>query len=663
MVGRVSMRDREWVAKAFYLGNSENLSQQDRDRRYFSSAALKFTDSSLGGNFCINPVPQFTPSADIRVTPFFVDKEASDLHSWDSQGRFYSEAFDDNAQVIHMRFGVPKFNSLTTFFTGFYNTEAGQIARTGRAGGLFYTVGRAVGAVVAMAAWELVIFGMVVHAIKFLVGKPTTKYYYLKPTMPVYWTAVTNMVNQISVNKGMIPRLGSDEVVNSMGNPYYMSAEERKQFAVLGDGLFREDGSVDVYSVSTRAQRRARVRQEARQRAIENGLDMQSIVDETLKAGLADPSTRKRYLEDAQKAWYSSSLGESEVTTVDGQGNKTTTTVIDNVPEQTMGPDGNPDPNNPTREGYFSKLWGSYIAELQDGSAFASFRVDSTGPISESFSSSVAESEIAQKINGMSSSSRSTTFNLANGNLVGGAIGDVLGGVVSAAKDLVQGALDTIQVSGLASLAGGAFVDIPKRWESSSVSLPRASYTVKLISPYGNPISQLINIDIPLCMLLAGAMPLSTGPQSFTSPFLVELYDRGRCQTRLGIIDSLSITRGTSNLGFTNRGRALAVDVSFSVMDLSSIMHMPITSGFSLNPTKAFFSDDNSFTDYMNILGGVGLEDQIYESNKLFLRATQQMAHWKSFFSASHVAQTLGDNTLLPPSTLFRMFARNGAKE
>lgn len=54
-------------------------------------------------------------------------------------GRKYSEAIDDNGQLIHMRFGLPQFNSLMTFFTGFYDSGASILSRTGRSPGFFTT--------------------------------------------------------------------------------------------------------------------------------------------------------------------------------------------------------------------------------------------------------------------------------------------------------------------------------------------------------------------------------------------------------------------------------------------------------------------------------------------------------------------------------------------
>ena len=50
---------------------------------------------------------------------------------------------------------------------------------------------------------------------------------------------------------------------------------------------------------------------------------------------------------------------------------------------------------------------------------------------------------------------------------------------------------------------------------------------------------------------MALALPLSTGKHSHSNPFYLEFYDKGRMQTRLGAIDSLSISHGDGTMGFT----------------------------------------------------------------------------------------------------------------
>jgi hypothetical protein len=278
----------------------------------------------------------------------------------------------------------------------------------------------------------------------------------------------------------------------------------------------------------------------------------------------------------------------------------------------------------------------------------------------------------------------------------------------------------------MASLGGSAFVDIPKHWTSASAELGRSTYTVQLRSAYGNPVSQLMNLYLPLAMLLAGALPLATGPQSYTSPFICELYDRGRRQVRLGIIDSLQITRGVGNLGFDDQGNAMGIDVSFSVLDLSNLIYLPISQGLMSSAAQqlgdlgfevgaavggvaggvagsaagpvgtvggaaggaaiggtagaavlgagglvvdginnaqdtlnGLFDGDNPFADYMAVLGGMGLADQIYMMRRFKLNLTMQMAQWRSWLTPAHFASMAGD---LLPARMVGMFFKGTNK-
>ena len=676
------LKDSDWVRQSFLVAKKD-LEPQDYANRIYSSVALKFTDTTPGGNFAINPPPQFTSTADIRGESSFSGSKG--------MGRYYSEAIDDNSQIIHMRFGVPEFNSLTTFFNSFYDSGAGQLARSGRSHGLFYKAGQAVGFVVSFATIGLVAIHLAGLALRFATEKPSSKFYYLKPTMPLYWNAVNTMVNHIAVNRGIVPRLfGPDK--NNFYNDYEFDKDALTKLSNLLPEIFNRGGGIDVYSMAGRAQRLARQRHLKIEEVMNAGKreSMATAIQEALTEDMQDTNKReyKNYLQRFFDHVGSQPIDDGTNTTVaQATANNATTPPTKDSSSTTEG--------KPTTHDAVAGFLDFFMSELNDGSAFASFRVNSTGHASESFGNNVGESELASKINGYTSQARTTSFNFAGGNLDSGFIGKAAGAVANSFKEFAEGAADGLHLSGLAALGGSAFVDIPKHWQSSTASLPRANYTIRLTSPYGNPISQLINLHIPLAMLLAGALPLSTGKQSYTSPFLVELYDKGRCQVKLGMIDSLSITRGTGNLGYNNEGHAMGIDVSFSVIDMSSVLSMPITEGFSMdglntglslgaiaggiegaalgasvggipgavvggvagtfvgtatvgvglgaagavidaasNAMKSInnvFDDDNAFSDYMAVLAGMNLTDQIYAFNKIKLRLTQTMVDWKQW--------------------------------
>jgi hypothetical protein len=711
-----------WVKQSFLL-RSQDLAAIDQQNRFFTSASLKYTDTTPGGNHAINPPPQFTRFADPKAGSRFAGSKGL--------GIYYSEAIDDHSQLIHMSFGVPEFNSMTQFFTNFYNTGAATLARTGRdPNGIMYMIGRAAYAVVAVAFWPLAAIHLAGMALRFLSEKPSTKYYYLKRTMPVYWQVVTTIVNQIAVNKGIIQRqistpassgidpindaTGGDPNYNAgtdLSNSYQFGADQGANGLQALNNLamqmqlpdiFMPGGGIDVYAMANRAKRLEQQQIKQYYQALndtQGTLDLGTTIQQIFSPNnMLTDTTKINFLQYLDK-WRQTPAGiasSSETAIAGDSNNDGTTEGID------------PSTANATSLGTF------FQAELDDGGAYVTFRVNATGAVTDTFSNTAADSELANQINSMSSQSRSTRFDLEDGDISDGGIAKVAGHLAKGLSDIVSGFAAGFGLSGIAALGGSAFVDIPKHWQAATANLSRSTYTMNLVSPYGNPISQLINLYIPVAMLIAGTLPLATGQQSYTSPFICELYDRGRCQIRLGMIDSLSVTRGTSNLAFDENGNALAIDVTFTVLDLSNLVYLPISQGMTsaassllasigvaggeaagvlnyvsgsgtslasdvanqaadsgsaaadvgavpdgvsnlVTSLNGLFDGDNPFSDYMAVLGGLGLADQIYVLRRFKLNLTMQMAQWRSWKSPARYASMMGDN--LPARLIKGFFA------
>lgn len=638
MSAPILAKDRHWMKQSFLISQL-SLETVDLQNSTFSSAQLKYTDTTLGGNFAINAPAQFTSWADIKAP--------SRTPNGKGMGEFYSEMIDDHNQVVHFRMGVARFNSLTTFFNSFYNTQAGQLARTGRSPDAFYYIGRGLGFVVSVMSFKLLAITAIGQGVRFFADMPSSRYYYHSPAMTSYWSAVTTMVNQISVNRGILPRIGGAEQ-GPLSDDYQFTQEGLARMHQMVPDVFRKDGGIDVYAMANKAQRlhRKRFKEiESRFNSMSSNENLAQILHDIESGGVEDD--RAVSYTEYLKRWTETDQSKPKTT------NGVATDVAESAEEFTSG---------------FQKLIEFFEAESDDGGAFASFRVNYTGSVSESFSNQTGSPDIKDKINSMSASSRNVNFTLAEGNIAPG-----IDSIVGAVKGLVSGVADSMGIQGIAALGGAAFVDIPDVWQSSMANMPQSNYTIRLQSAYGNPISQLFDIYIPLCMLLAMALPLSSGKQSHTSPFLIEYYDQGRAQSRLGIIDNMTITRGVSSLGFTSEGHAVAIDVSFSIRDLTSIISMPINMGIdifgtatrtalgvaagsALGPLGAIaggalalslesgiFDGHNNYSDYLAVLAGMGLADQIYQFRNIKLRLTQKLAQWKSWASISHLASFLGE--------------------
>lgn len=272
--------DKDWIANCFLLPKRNKIdrgyiSEANYNWLYFTSADTKFANSSLGGNFTINNPPQFTIYADPPTGLLAHSRDAAILASGaqGGMGTYYSEAIDDNAHRVTMRFGVPQYKGLITFFTGFYNADMALLANQGRTSrSLFYFVGMLIGTTV-MIGLNMVIW--LFQSARAVLGRPNTSYYWLKPAMPLYWSRVNLLANRVAANLGIVPegRFKTNDgkypleeaglVDNEGGNisqdwEKWGKSYQSYSFEVVREfmpELFNDTGGIDVFRVINKANR------------------------------------------------------------------------------------------------------------------------------------------------------------------------------------------------------------------------------------------------------------------------------------------------------------------------------------------------------------------------------------------------------------------------
>lgn len=502
-------------------------------------------------------------------------------------------------------------------------------------------------------------------------------------------------------------RFKNGQVINDFAESHNDPVSEKytdAAFRLTNGAIFKKGGGIDIYNIANKAARLESARQDEIQNLTANAGSRQALLDGLVayRTSKLKPSAAEG-IETYLGRYYSSALGnpvykmydpveERKDTSLGGpppvppaDGQTTDTAIaqeqktdeqvadeakskvtkdlrakwVENTPppappegENAVAPSAdapayvieegfavNGEDKVQSKDGAISRFFEDLLINAKQGADWVSFAVSHQGSISESFSNSYTQAEIDSTLNNQGSSLRSAYFNFSGGQTGIGAIDTA----VTAVTEFAKGALTGVQLDGLLGLAGGASVHIPKRYESSSTSFPSNSYTIELRSPYGSALSQYINLYVPLAMLLAAALPISAGAQAHVEPYLVHLHSRGKTHVRLGAISSLSITRGVGNLGYAKDGRALGIDVTFEVVELSNVMHAPITTGFSLtSPWNYLFDDDSTFKDYMGTLANLSLADMTSYWRKIGLNMARANLNIDAYFSASHWANAAG---------------------
>lgn len=861
--------DVNWINECFMLpkmkaSKNNPIDQGGYSWMYYSTADTKFVNTSLGGNFSINQPAAYTIFADppVGLLTDNIKKGNIDDGITGGMGQYYSEAIDDNAHRIFLRFGHPQYKGLITFFTSFYNSKAAMLGNQGRTwADAFYFAGKVIGTIFALPLW---VFRVLSWGVNMVLGRPTTSYYSLSPSMPLYWARVDQIANRLAAYMHLIPEPevqsgnSKDGYKDVMSNPPNSGGDAKvpiqddwqapeslkkkaysanfNEFNKFMPGLFNETGGIDIWRIVNKTNRMLAATADARQKAMTGATSPEQLakqIVEHAKAFKADGARTndsiKKYLKDyhetplgavvligkdgkeyevyrrdaitdrieegksldptameaaqnqsaappattdgtqgadaaattpavsdsgdsasadaapstASSFVGSTNLFSNSLTATTGGGGTTPTTTPDSkkteqqkkddknkntrssnggllgiggsipdakneavkngtIPASEINGDGNigaeqtaetplstdnsqlaqaptgdeakamlkdyaqqdsliysileteEGRENEEEEGTLTRVLGwlspatnvatsavEYFANAyRRGSDFIGFKVDAVPTVSESWSNSSTEGEIAGAINGLSNSARAARYSLSDFKTGFG----VVDAALTAVRSTVAGAMDGFHVSGILALAGSGMVDIPKRFAESSTQMTTSSYTIELRSPYGDPMSVFLNIYLPFCCLLAGALPISHGNQAFGSPFFCELYDRGRNTIRIGMIESLSVTRGAGTTAWSQDGLPLGIDVSFSIANMTTVMHAPIDTGLSsLFPWNHMFATDTGWQDYASTLANLSIEEQINPYKQISLQWAAYRISFDSYFNVARASTFFAD--------------------
>lgn len=207
--------------------------------------------------------------------------------------------------------------------------------------------------------------------------------------------------------------------------------------------------------------------------------------------------------------------------------------------------------------------------------AMIPFYVNAEPTIQEEFSNETTNSTLSSQINGLSDQARELQFILGMTTSQVGLNFDKLKDTIGDSKQILDDFVSSLPIGGnvfsslvnsLNTVIAGGKIIFPEIWSDSDFS---RSYTVntKLISPSADSFSIWRHILVPLAHIWALVCPRQSDKNGYSAPFLVKAFMKGMFNVEMGIITSVSVTKGKENT-WNKDGLPTVVDVSITIKDL-----------------------------------------------------------------------------------------------
>ena len=670
--------DDKWIKNAFMV-DAMDLSIEDAYGSIYDIDTFKFTDTSLGGSISLNVYPQFTRYTDIRMPSRIMKRNevtVTNMSGNFGMGHYYSEAIDDNSFNVYFEFGVPNFNNILFYFLSATDYKKAVIANEGRSP-IFYDLGELSGTIALVIAFPYITIPLIIiKKVALTLGDLGVfpgrfDYYYLKPTMFNYWATVNSIVTMMATELGIasswfMPKSDVNDN-DKVGIPLEINQEEIDAFKKLMPDIITSGNVINVHGMVAKAQKRLIELRRKQLKTLENlsksfTVDPENVSEEVLNnLDVTDVKVNDLWQELKNKTSKMSDLYGKEKDTNKKEKN---TKANNEQPNQDQVDKLLKDDKiklerklrKEDQTSWLSDAIDVFQSVFNEGARYAIFRVEFLGSATESFSNTTTTVDTIDAINEMGKTWRKMKYNIAAGEV------PILGDVIKGVTDFISGQLSGITL-GLSNVVGsflsGMTLEAPMRWDDSTFNLPSLNFRMRLISHSAHPIAQLRGIYIPLAAILAAALPRSTGPKSYTSPFALSMYLRGYQRVTLGMITSLSITRGVSNLPYNKYMRPLAIDVNFTVTDFSQVIASPTPSNL-LSSGDIAYDDEAGINRYIAALCGRDLFSATHIGSRFKIKASNFLKSMALAASPQTIGAAVGD--AFGSSFLFSMFGENTVK-
>jgi len=145
-----------------------------------------YNSATVGGNDALNPYPAFCEDDDIVP-----------VLNRGGMGRVYSEVYDQQQQIIWIKFGIPEYGGIVNFFFG---EDINKLASVMSDGCIGFTLGKLLGNAIGLAiALPILPLRWAVSILDLGNVKQNTRYVAFRNYMPIYYRMVNTILSHLSV--------------------------------------------------------------------------------------------------------------------------------------------------------------------------------------------------------------------------------------------------------------------------------------------------------------------------------------------------------------------------------------------------------------------------------------------------------------------------------
>ena len=245
--------------------------------------------------------------------------------------------------------------------------------------------------------------------------------------------------------------------------------------------------------------------------------------------------------------------------------------------------------------------FGSYMSANE----CIAFYVDSVNQVTDTFTNSTTESQLASKINSFSDVGKEISF------LLGGQAGaefDMFSQIeveemTKAVENIADKYFKGNQLfkdlgTEFSTVAAGGKLIFPEIWDDSTFTRS-FDISIKLRTPDCDKISWYLNICVPLCHLICLVAAQQKTKNGYFTPFLVRAFYKGLFNVDMGLITDMTITKGAEG-SWTVDGLPTVVDVSMTIKDLYQAV-------LYITGKDNWFMNNTTLMDYMANMCGINI--------------------------------------------------------